>query len=159
MRKKENMSKAKDPLPSITTMDCTYCSERGGEPSTTIIDDKIIPKKVGEMLGFTRMNGKEVNEEDLQAAVKNTEVILKSYYKNKEVRKKYLRYQNMWRIYVAKKQIEDEYNDISLVKCFNEIKDRYSPNTIWVIFSCIYADFIKRFGVNLNRLPRLKKFL
>ena len=65
----------------------------------------------------------------------------------------------MWRTYVMKEQIEDEYNDISLVKFFNEIKERYSPNTIWVIFSYINADFIERFGVNLKELPRLKKFL
>ena len=42
---------------------------------------------------------------------------------------------------MATEQIQDEYNNISLVKFFNEIKDRYSPNTIWVIFSCINADF------------------
>ena len=29
-------------------------------------------------------------------------------------------YQTMWRIYVAKEQIEDENNDISLVKFLNE---------------------------------------
>ena len=35
---------------------------------------------------------------------------------------------------------------------FNEIKERYSPNTIWEIFSC-------RFGVNIKQLPHPKKFL
>ena len=65
----------------------------------------------------------------------------------------------MWRTYVAKEQIENEFNDICLVKFFNQIKERYSPNTIWVIYSCINADFIDRFGINLNGLPRLKKFL
>ena len=153
------MSKLNDHLPSITTMDCTYCSERSGGKATTVIDDETIPKKVEEMLCFTRMSGKEVNEEDLQAVVKNTEVLLKSYYKNEHVRKMYTRYQNMWRTYVAKEKIENEYNDICLVKFFNQIKERYSPNTIWVIYSCINADFIDRFGINLNRLPRLKKFL
>ena len=59
------MSKAKDHLPSITTMDCTYFSERSSAPSSNIIDDETIPKKVGKMLGFTRMNDKEVNKEDL----------------------------------------------------------------------------------------------
>ena len=86
------MRKAKDHLPSITTMDYTYCSERSGAPSTTVIDNENIPKKVGKMLGFTRMNDKEVNEKDLEAVVKNTENILKSYYKNEEVRKMYTRY-------------------------------------------------------------------
>ena len=71
----------------------------------------------------------------------------------------YTRYQNMWRTYVAKEQNEDEYNEMSLVKFFNEVKERYLPNTIWANFSCINADFIERFGVNLKGLPRLKKFL
>ena len=70
-----------------------------------------------------------------------------------------MRYQNMRRTYVVKEKIEDEYNDFSLVKFFNEIKDRYSPNTIWVIFSCINVNFIERFGVNFNRLPSLNNFL
>ena len=65
----------------------------------------------------------------------------------------------MWSTYVAKKQIEDEYNDISLVKFFNEMKERYPPNTIWVIFSCIHEDFVERLEVNLKGLPCLKKFL
>ena len=51
---------------------------------------------------------------------------------------------------MAKEQIEDEYNDIRLVQFFNQFKDRFSPNTIWVIHSCINADFIDRFGVNLK---------
>ena len=63
VQKKENMSKAKDHLPSITTIDCTYCSERSGAPCTTVIDDETISKKVGEMLGFMRVNSKEVNED------------------------------------------------------------------------------------------------
>ena len=46
-------------------MDCTYFSERSSAPSSNIIDDETIPKKVGKMLGFTRMNDKEVNKEDL----------------------------------------------------------------------------------------------
>ena len=154
------MSKAKanDNLPSITTMDQTYCSERSGALGTTINDDTI-PDKVEEMLGFTRMNGKEINEVDLQAIVKNTEVLLKDYYGNDDVRRMYTRYQNMWRTFVAKEKLENEYDDIKLVQFFKQIKVRYSPNTIWVIYSCINADFIDRFGINLNALPRLKKYL
>ena len=71
----------------------------------------------------------------------------------------YTCYQNLWGTYVAKEQIEDEYNDMNLEKFFNEVKDRYSPNTIWIIFSRINVDFIERFGVNLNGLPCLKKSL
>ena len=116
------MSKAKDRLPSITTIDCTYYSERSGAPSSTVIDDETIPNKVEEMLGFTRMNGREVNEKDLQAVVKITEVLLKSYYKNEEVREMYMCYQNMWRTHVAKEQIEDKYNDNGVVNFFMKLK-------------------------------------
>ena len=153
------MSKANKNLPSITTMDETYCSERSGALGTTVVNDETIPKKVEEMLGFSRMSGKEINEEDLQAVARNTEVLLKDYYANDDVRRMYTRYQNMWRTFVAKEKIENEYDDIRLVQFFKQIKNRYSPNTIWVIFSCINADFIERFGINLNTLPRLKKFL
>ena len=48
------------------------------------------------MLGFTRMSGKEINEEDLQAVVRNIEVLLKNYYKNEHLRQMYASYQNMW---------------------------------------------------------------
>ena len=157
MRKKNQM--ANENLHSITTMVCNHCNEKSGTPSTSYIDDETILKRVGEILGFTRMNNGEFNEEDLQSVVKNTEVLLKSYHKNEAVRKIYMRYQNMWRTYAVKEQIEDEYNNISRVKIFNEIKERYSPNTIWIIYSFINADFIERFGVNLKQLPHLKKFL
>ena len=61
---------ANENLSSITTMVCNHCSERSGAPSTTDIDDATIPKSVGELLGFTRLNNGEVNEEDLQPVVK-----------------------------------------------------------------------------------------
>ena len=38
-----------------------YCSERSGAPSTTEINDETIPKRVGEMLGLTRMHDGEVD--------------------------------------------------------------------------------------------------
>ena len=69
------MSKAKDHLPLITTMDCTYCSERSSAPGITVIDDETSPKKVQEMLGFMRMNGKEFNEEGLQTVAKTWKFI------------------------------------------------------------------------------------
>ena len=56
---------ANENLPSITTLVCNHCSERSGDPSTIDIDDETIPKREGEMLGFTRLNNGEVNEEDL----------------------------------------------------------------------------------------------
>ena len=85
----------------------------------------------------------------MQAVVKkNKEVLLKSYYKDKAMRKMYTHYQNMWKTIVANEQIKKKYNDVSLVNFLNETKERYSPNIIWVIFSCINADFIERFGVD-----------
>ena len=78
------------------------CNQRNGAPSTTDIDDEKTPKRIGEMLGFTRIHDGEVKEEDLQAVVKNTEVPLKSYYKNEALSKMYKHYQNMCRTCIAK---------------------------------------------------------
>ena len=114
----KKMSKAKENLPSITTMDETYCSERSGALDTTVIDDETIPKKVEEMLSFSRMSGKEINEEDLQTVVRNTEVLLKDYFANDVLRRMYTHYQNMWQTFVAKEKIENECNDICLVQFF-----------------------------------------
>ena len=65
----------------------------------------------------------------------------------------------MWRTVIAKEQMKNEYNDTKLPNFFDQIKDRYSPNTIWVIIPFITAAFIHRYRVNLKGLPRLKKFL
>ena len=71
----------------------------------------------------------------------------------------YRSYLNMWAEHVAKHDIKDEYNDVMLVSFFESIKSGYATNTLWVIYSCINAGFIERFGLNLKGLPRLKKYL
>ena len=65
----------------------------------------------------------------------------------------------MWAAYVAKHDIKDEYNDVMLVSFFESNKGGYTANTLWVIYSCINASYINRYGLKLNRLPKLKKYL
>ena len=60
---------------------------------------------------------------------------------------------------MSKKNVQNEYNGVKLMKFSNPLKHKYSSNTLWVIFSCINSSFIDRFGLNLKGLPRLKKFL
>ena len=71
----------------------------------------------------------------------------------------YACYQNMLAAYVVKHDIKDVYNDVMLVSFFESIKIGYAVNTLSVIYSCINASFIDRFGLNLKGLPGLKKYL
>ena len=61
--------------------------------------------------------------------------------------------------FVAREGIDNDYDDMMLVKIFKEIMSIQSENTSWVIYLCIYASFIDRHGLNLKSLPQLKKFL
>ena len=45
----------------------------------------------------------------------------------------YTPYQNLWTTFVANNNIVNEHDDVALVRFFQNIQGRYSPNTIWVI--------------------------
>ena len=70
----------------------------------------------------------------------------------------YTCYQNLWTTFVANNNIENKY-DIALVRFFQNIQGRYSPNTLWVIYSCLNSRFIDNYRVNLKSLHRLHKYL
>ena len=146
-------------LSSIITRPVQPGDERSCAANTTIEDEDMLAQKVTEMLSITIYKNGEVNEEDLAYVVKNTEILLKQSFGNHAVKTMYTSYQNMWTVYVAKHDIKDEYNDVMLVSFFDSINGGYAANTPWVIYSCIKARFIDRFGLNLNGLPRLKKYL
>ena len=71
----------------------------------------------------------------------------------------YTHYQNLWTAFVANNNIVNEHDDVVLVRFFQCIQGRYSPNTLWVIYSCLNSRFIDNYGVNLIGLPRLHKYL
>ena len=71
----------------------------------------------------------------------------------------YTSYQNLWTTFVANNNIDNEYDDVTLLRFFQSIQGRYSPNTLWVIYSCLNSRFIDNYGVNLKGLPRLHKYL
>ena len=66
----------------------------------------------------------------------------------------------MWTIYVEKNDnIIDELDDVELVNFFEEIKLQYSPDTLWVKYSCINTRFIYHIDQNQKGLVHLEKFL
>ena len=146
-------------LPSITARPEQPGNERSGALSTTKITEETMPDLVRDMLMLARIKDNEVNEKDLEEVVENTNVLLKQHHKDESVRKMYTRYQNLWSTFVANNNIENEYDDVMLVKFFESIQSSYVANTLWVIYSCINSGFIDRFGLNLKGLPRLKKYL
>ena len=79
--------------------------------------------------------------------------------KEKKDVKMNMRYQNLWTAFVANNDIVNEYDDVALVRFFQSIQGRYSPNTLWVIYSCLNSRFIDNYGVNLKGLPRFHKYL
>ena len=71
----------------------------------------------------------------------------------------YTHYQNLWTAFVANNNIVNEYDDVVLVRFFQSIQGRYSPNILWVIYSCLNSMFIENYVMNLKSLPRLHKYL
>ena len=71
----------------------------------------------------------------------------------------YTQYQNLWTSFVANNSIDNEHDDVALVRFFQSIDGRDSPNIQWVIYSCLNSRFIDNYGVNLKGLPRLHKYL
>ena len=60
---------------------------------------------------------------------------------------------------MANNNIVYEYNDVVLVRCFQSIHDKYSPNTLCVTYSCLNSRFFDKYGVNFKGLSRLHKYL
>ena len=149
------MSKQED-LPSITTRKGGPGGERS---SATVGDTAMIVKEVDEFLDLARIEDGVINPQDIESLIEKTSSMLVENKKDVRVKKMYTRYQNLWTEFVAKNNVLDEYNDIELVKIFKLIKPRYSPNTLWVIYSCLNARFIDLYGLNLKGLPRLHKYL
>ena len=73
----------------------------------------------------------------------------------------YSRYQSLWKAYCVKFHIskDNEYNEIHLLRFFNDLKQSYKPSTMWVIYSCINHYFRYQFEKNLKDLFKLQSFL
>ena len=71
----------------------------------------------------------------------------------------YTQYQNLRTSFVANNNIGNKYDDVALVRFFKSTQRRYSPNTLWIVYSCLNSRFIDNYGVNLKGLPRLHKYL
>ena len=77
----------------------------------------------------------------------------------KRVNNMYSRYQEQWKLFVSKKKVKEEYDDKKLLEFFKQIRNKYAPSTLWVIYSCLNSYFIDSFGKDLKQLPRLSKYL
>ena len=81
------------------------------------------------------------------------------HLKKGRVQKMYQQYQDQWKKFVEANSVKEEVSDQDLVKFFKIKRGKYAPSTLWVIYACLNAYFIEDFGVNLNRLPRLTRYL
>ena len=150
------MSNVND-LPSTATR-----NEIPGDERSSVSKDKdtaLFSAAVDGMMDLTRIENGEINKLDLESIIAKTENMVLEKKKDVRVKKMYTRYQNLWTAYVANNNIENEFDDVALVKFFRSIQGRYSPNTLWVVYSCLNSRFIDEYGVNLKGLPRLHKYL
>ena len=108
-------------MPSIIARPVEPGSERSGAKSTTKMTEETVPNIEKNMLVLTRYKNNEVNEKDLEDVVENTNALINEHYKNNAVRKMYTGYQNLWSTFVANNNIENEYDDLMLVKFFEGI--------------------------------------
>ena len=118
-------------LPSITTRG----NDSGDERSSVMKekDTAVFAREVADMMDLTRIEKGELNKIDLVSMIDKTEKIVLKKKKDVKVKKIYTRYQNLWTAFVANNNIENEYDDVVIVKLFQSIQGRYSPNTLWVI--------------------------
>ena len=100
---------------------------------------------------LTRIENGELNKVDYNSLTEKTaNMILKNKNKSK-VDKIYTRYQNLWRAFVANNNIMDKYDDVALIRYLKSIQNRCSPNTLWVVYSCLNSEIaLKVFPASTN---------
>ena len=91
---------------------------------------------VDHMLEVARIDDNNTNPFDIEPMIKKiTELLVEQ--KISTTKKTYKRYQKLWIDFVVRNFITDEYDDNTLVAFFKSLKYPYSPNTLWVILSCL----------------------
>ena len=116
-------------------------------------------REVDGMMDLTRIENGEINKIDPESMSAKTEKKSSQGKKGCYVKKMYTCYQNLWTAFVANNNIENEYDDVALLRFFQSIQERYSQNTLWVIYSCINSRFIDNYGVNMKGLLSLHKYI
>ena len=135
-------------LLSITTRN----DEPGGE-SIKEKDATIFSKEIEGIMELTRIENGQLNKVDYESLTEKTVKMILKNKKDAKVNKIYTRYENIWRAFVLYNNIMEGYDDVALVRFFKSIQSRYSPNTLWVVYSCLNSRLINEFGVNLKGLP------
>ena len=129
-------------LPSITTRE----NDDGGQRSSAITekDTAVFAREVDGVIDLTRPEKDKLNKIDLESKIEKEKIVLKKI-KDIKVKKMYTCYQNLWTAFVANNNIVNEHDDVALVRFFQSIQGRYSPNS--------------RFTNTMECLPSLHKYL
>lgn len=149
-------------------------SPRSRAETSIALDAREIKERKEEVKMYTTCKKLEEKMDDLLSKAKlpddaeciDEQVIIDraTKYMNQtkdRVNKMYERYQEMWKGYCIENLIttDKECEDKYLLAFFKEKEDKYAPSTLWVIYSCINAYFIDKFGKNLREYPRLTRYL
>lgn len=115
---------------------------------------------VSEDVEETLLNSKlPEKEEDICLDVLEARTNTYLYEKKGKVQKMYQRYQNQWKEFVRKNNVEKDLDDQALVRFFKEKRSRYAPSTLWVVYACVNAYVIDKYGISLKTMPRLARYL
>ena len=115
-----------------------------------------VGEKVDEILVDVRTsNERHLNEDQGHVEEEAARMVLET----SKVEKMYDRYQQMWKDYCDFHELTNERDDQMLKGFFMELSKKYAASTLWVIYSCVNAYFIEKYGTKLNTMPRLSKFL
>ena len=106
-----------------------------------------VGQKLDELMVDVRTDNDVHLQEDKGYVEDEVEQLVKS---TSRVERMYERYQDMWREFCLFHDIMDEKDDGMLKTFFMELKKKYAASTIWVIYSCVNAHFVEKYGIKLN---------
>ena len=141
----------------------TESSEPDTEKEKNSIFKPVIIDDIDEVLCDAKVSeDTPLSDRDYDLIANECQDIFENGYTN-ETQKMYQRYQELWFVYrdsmIVSPSLRNEYNDVLLRSFFKTMRKKYSPSTLWVLFSCVNRYFVDQYGVKLNSLPRLKAYL
>ena len=119
-------------------------------------DDSRVLRKVSDMV-YILNDSEEVFDE----FAGQTQGLLskKMLERSPKVAKMYLNYQTLFFRFVKKYKVEDVQDEKMLIEFFEVMGDKYSPSTLWVIYSCVNSWMIENGHPDLKYKPLLRKVL
>jgi len=119
---------------------------------------------VEDMLVDYPNSDKKTMESDSIAFQEEITQMMDKMFQNKKNSYMYTRYQRLWVTYYAlvnelNKHTSKDLLDQKLYEFFVHQGQKYTPSTLYVMYSCINYYFIVNFGYKLNTMLRLQRFL